>query len=186
MTEEEKSLCIERIYKPFHEAIVNELRAQENPAYVVSWDNTAHYTIGNNEAGEPQMMPPFILSNRGREESAESNGLEETSCDPVFMLLLVDALKIELERHSLPSEIHLNLVYKGGYICQQYNTRRHQKLRDRGITIPVQSLQVEYDTNLTHDQETLEFYPERAALLSQAFSDALAEAYHKYSEISKS
>jgi N-formylglutamate amidohydrolase len=176
----EKSYCQSTYYEPFHASIVAELQKQSRPTFVVAWDNTAHYTIGKNEAGEDVLMKPIILSNRGDEETAHNNS-EATSCDPQFLEILADNLRIELQNHGLPNEVHLNLVFKGGYICRQYSSIRNPDfMRQNNIAVQVQSLQVEYDTALTHNQETLEPNSGNVAALRKAFSDAIASTIETY------
>lgn len=180
LTENDKQFCQDNLYTPFHDAIVDELKARSDLTFVVSWDNTAHYEIGDDDAGNPVMMKPFILSNRGKQDST-GPGDEAVSCDPEFMKLLVKHFADELASSGLPNEIHLNLVMKGGYICRRYSTLRNKlELESLGITCEVQSLQVEYDTNITHDQSTLEVDTEKMKLLRVAFSSAIERAYTEY------
>jgi hypothetical protein len=181
LTEADKQFCQANFYEPFHSEIVRLLASHDGPAMVIAWDNTAHYLIGVNEGGEAVTMKPFILSNRGAEESARPNSQEPTSCEPEFLELLAELFAEELSKRVLPSEIHLNLVMKGGYICRQYSTLRNgDALESKGISSPVQSLQLEYDTAITHDQTTLEPMPEKIASLRLAFTDALTKAYKQY------
>ncbi|MCU0667077.1 MAG: N-formylglutamate amidohydrolase [Patescibacteria group bacterium] len=182
LTDLEKIELIGKLHKPYHEKIVDLLAQRNQPTFVVAWDNTANYPIGRNEAGEVVTMPPIILSNRGSEESAHAHDGGQTSCDPVFMELLADYFRIELEKRQLPHEIHLNLVFKGGYVCSRYSTSSNQtELEAIGISTVVQSLQVEYNTAITHDQETLKFDAVKANLLKSAFSSAIELAIEKYS-----
>lgn len=175
LSEAEKNELHARFYKPFHDEIVTQLRAADKPVLVVAWDNTAHYVIGKNKANEDVTMPSFVLSNRGGEETAEADD-EPTSCSPELLTTLKYYFERELTQRNLPSDIHLNLVYRGGYITRHYSSRRNATLlRDHGISHPVQSLQVEYNTSITHDQETLA--PKQTAIndLREAFEVALAE-----------
>ena len=106
---------------------------------------------------------------------------EANSCDPQFLTLLAEAFRNELKLSGLPDGVHLNLVFKGGYICRQYSTRRNADiLKAQGITSEVQSLQLEYDAALTHDQQTLAFNPAAAEALRTAFSRAIEQAYAMY------
>ena len=181
LTESEKVYCQEKIHDPYHEKIVDLLIGRDRPTFVVAWDNTAHYLIGKNETGEEVIMPPVILSNRGREESASPTEGELTSCDPEFMVLLADYLRKELNVRQLPNEVHLNLVYKGGYICHRYSSLSNQlELGKLGISAEVQSLQVEYNAAITHDQKTLAFDAQKANLLQTAFSYAMKLAIKNY------
>lgn len=181
LTDAEKEYCHKNYYQPFHNAIVEKLRDRSEPTFVVSWDNTAHYIIGPDDAGETSMMKPFIISNRGRRESPLPRDDEMTSCDPRLIEILVPNFKHELELAGLPTEIHVNLVYRGGNICRTYGSRRHrQKLIDLGIKADVQSLQVEYDTEITHDQETLEPKPDKILAIKTAFSNAIETSIKEY------
>lgn len=182
LTADEKRHCQSAFYEPFHAEIVNQLQRQTAPTFVVAWDNTAHYVVGNNDAGQAVMMPPFVLSNRGLEENAAAGSDEASSCDPRFLELLAQNFRQELRQAGLPHEVHLNLVMKGGYICRQYSTLRNEaSLRQLGITCPVQSLQLEYDTAITHDQITLQPKPDRMAALQTAFNNAIAATCAAYS-----
>ena len=181
LTDEEKQWCDDNLYVPFRQEIFEQLKKRADPTFLVCWHNTAHYEIGENEAGEQVIMKPFILSNRGAEESFESNGQEQTSCDPVFMTLLRDAFIIALRQHDLPDEVHMNLVYRGGSNCRMYSSHRNpESLVEKGIVAFTQSLQLEYDTILTHDQQTLEFYPDKAAAIQAAFTQAIEQAIAEY------
>lgn len=131
------------------------LRQATQPTLVVAWDNTANYFIGKNLAGEDIIMPSFVLSNRGAENSADASD-EPTSYDPQLLTTPAQYFALELEQHGIPNDIHLNLVYCGGFITRQYSSRRHSaELLQQGITHTVQSLQLGYNTKLTHCQQTL-------------------------------
>lgn len=181
LTEAEKEYCQRAFYDPYHNAIVDLLAERDSPTFVVAWDNTAHYEIGNDESGESVIMPPFILSNRGKEGTADPMDGEQASSDPEFITMLADYFREHLASAGLPTEVYLNLVYKGGYICRTYSTARNAEvLQGKGVTTEVQSLQLEYDTAITHNQETLAFDGHRARLLKSAFSGAMKLATHKY------
>jgi hypothetical protein len=97
------------------------------------------------------------------------------------MHLLLDAFKKALREHDLPDEVHMNLVYRGGSNCRMYSSHRNPELlAEKGVTALVQSLQLEYDTALTHDQQTLEFYPGKATTIQAAFSQAIEQAFGLY------
>lgn len=133
LTVAEKEYCDRKYYEPFHDSIVEELHKRSELTFVVAWDNTAHYVVGNDENGIEVMMKPIILSNRGKQGSTEP-GEETVSCDPRFLKLLVGYFREELIKVNLPSEICLNLVMKGGYICRQYSSLRNQEqLESLGI-----------------------------------------------------
>ncbi|MBP6038303.1 MAG: N-formylglutamate amidohydrolase [Candidatus Saccharimonas sp.] len=173
LSEKEKAELHQRFYIPFHNEIIHQLRAVTQPMLVVAWDNTADYIIGKNNVGDDVQMPSFVLSNRGGEETAETSD-EETSCDPLLFTTLRDNFVRELQSAGLPHDVHLNLVYRGGYITRRYSTRRAAKaLHELGITQPIQSLQLEYNTKLTHDQITLDPNPEAITRLRQAFERAI-------------
>lgn len=177
LTEDEKAFCQNNFYDPFHNQIIDSLKARSEPTYVVAWDNTAHYKIGDYTHGKHHMMRPFILSNRGAENSADAGPDEPTSCDPAFLRLLAGLFKTELEARGLPNEVLLNFVMRGGYICRRYSTLRNaDELQSLGVTAPVQSLQLEYDTIITHDQVTLEPKPGNISDLKSAFSHAIQKA----------
>jgi hypothetical protein len=173
-TEVERALIQGRVYDRYHAALERSLRLIGRPALVVGWDNTAHYIIGNNEAGEPVMMRNVILSNGGREGSAYPKQGEITTCKPQLLELFADRLRRALGARGLCTDIYFNLVYKGGYIPQRYNTRRRI---GTPLNVPheVQSFQVEYDTLITHDQQTLK--PDYHAMhnLRTAFEEASAD-----------
>ncbi len=175
LTDTEKTALHSRFYAPFHAEVCRELRDNPNINLVVAWDNTAHYNIGKNEAGDDQLMKPIILSNRGREGAAE-NDSEVTSCEPELLLNLADNLRKTLGEVGLANEVCLNLVFKGGYICRTYSSRRNQQyLESQGIMQKLQSLQVEYDTLYTHSQKTLELNQGNVGKLKQAFELAIEQ-----------
>ncbi len=183
LTDENKEYCQQNFYEPFQREIASQLAVRSDLTFVVAWDNTAHYEIGNDNAGNPVVMKPFILSNRGFEGSSHAGNVEQVSCDPEFLEQLIKHLEVELEKRQLPNDIHLNLVMRGGYICDQYSTLRHQaNLYGLGINCEVQSLQVEYDTIITHDQDTLEPRPEKIRALREAFSRAIETTYVDYTQ----
>ncbi len=155
LNDEDKLFCQNKFYVSFHQEIIDRLKARKDLTFVMAWDNTAHYNIGVNSMGEPQTMRPFILSNRGLENSSYSNENEPTSCDPKFLELLAQKFSPALREKGLPSEVLLNFVFKGGYICRRYNTSRNtDALTKLGVTCDVQSLQLEYDAAITHDQDS--------------------------------
>lgn len=181
LTQAEKAYCIANYYEPFHSQIEGLLKKVKEVAFVVAWDNTANYEIGKAKNGEQVIMKPIILSNRGSEGVSSSTGAEITSCDPKFLEILAFNLENELSKKQLPSEVHLNLVMRGGYICQKYSTRRNKKkLEMAGINSEVQSFQVEYNTLITHNQETLEVNPGNIKNLKEAFSNAITYSYNDY------
>lgn len=181
LTPEEKIFCQENFYDPYHGRIIELLAQRSEETFVVAWDNTANYKIGTNESGTDVIMPSFILSNRGQENTFEAINGEASSCDSAFMELLAAAFKAELSKAELPQQVELNLVYKGGYICRRYSTSRNQaELSKFGVEGKVQSLQLEYNTDITHIQGTLEPIDNRAEALREAFSNAIAHAISEY------
>lgn len=175
-TEEERVKIKADIYDTFHKNILDTVKQQNAPTLVFAWDNTAQYDIGENEAGEIQQMKPFILSNRGAEDSAypSADSNEPTSCDPELLLKVVELFKQKASTYNLPDEVHLNLVMKGGRIAQTYSSLRNP---DLGVAYPVQSLQMEYSTQITHDQVTLEPNQEAIDNLRTCWEEVMTEAY---------
>lgn len=184
LTKSERVEVLRQVYFAYHDALYQRVREFKRPGIVVAWDNTAHYEISNAATGEQEMMSPFMLSNRGTRDNADMIDVAEldarkepirtTTCDPHLLDEFAVELRKSLKKCGLPDEVFLNRVYKGGYIGEFYNTRRHPVLN---VDQTVQSFQVEYDTLLTHDQETLQ--PNRQAMenLRVAFERALINAY---------
>jgi len=175
-TEAERVEIEKNIYDTYHASILEAIQLQKAPTLVFAWDNTAQYDIGKNEAGEVQQMKPFILSNRGAEESAYKsvNLHDPVSCDPELLLKIVELFKQKAATYGLPDEVHLNLVMKGGRIASHYSSLRNP---DLGEDYPVQSLQMEYSTILTHNQITLE--PDQKAIdnIRTCWEEVMSEAY---------
>ncbi len=165
------------MYCAYHDQFLKNLQAlasKKRPIVVVGWDNTAHYHIGNNEAGQEIMMRPFILSNKGQEGQAHAKVGEAPTCDPRFLEEFAHQLHRSLKTFGLPDEVYLNLVYKGGYIPQHYNTHTYPALE---VDRTVEAFQVEYDTLLTHDQATLAPNFQNMERLRVAFEQAMHNAY---------
>jgi len=178
----EKANCQRNFYEPFHQAIIDKLKERDELTFVVAWDNTAHYLIGDYASGKTHLMKPFILSNRGGDNSPEAESDEPTSCDPKFMRILAREFAVELGERGLPSQVLLNFVMKGGYICSQYSSLRNKDvLQKLGVMSEVQSLQLEYDTIITHDQITLLPKNDNIKAMREAFSKAIAKAVAEYS-----
>jgi len=181
LTDVEKKYCQATIYEPFHGAIIDQLKNRDDLTFVVAWDNTAHYMIGDYENGKNDMMRPFILSNRGLEETADEGPNEPTSCDPIFLAKLANNFTAALGQRGLPTEVLLNFVMKGGYITRRYSSLRNPEiLKKLGVNCPVQSLQLEYDTSITHDQLTLKPKNKNIMLLKEAFSQAINKTVQEY------
>jgi len=184
----ERADIVSRYYSKYHGALLDKVRGFQRPSIVVAWDNTAHYQISEKKTGEDEMMKPVILSNKGTRDSADKVDPSEirafgeegkqTTCDPRFLdefrYQLRRALKeVELDKYA--DEIYFNRVYKGGHVAEHYNTRRHPKELDTDYA--VQSLQFEYDTAITHNQETLEANPEVMTKLRIAVERAMYRTY---------
>ncbi|MBI3335998.1 N-formylglutamate amidohydrolase [Candidatus Peregrinibacteria bacterium] len=184
LTEEERGEVMRDVYRPYHDDLMQRVKQFKRPGVVVAWDNTAHYEISNAATGEKEMMPPFILSNRGTRDSTDMTDMAEldarkesirtTTCDPRFLTEFAIELRKSLKQYGLPDEVFFNRVYKGGYIGEHYNTRRHPELN---VDQTVESFQIEYDTILTHDQETLKADPSAMEKLCIAAERALFNAY---------
>ena len=176
-TEKEQTASRRTLYNPYHNQIQAAVERLKGPGWVVAWDNTADKLIGPTEQNEDIQMPDIILSNMGEENNAGSES-EITSRDPLLLELLVQKLELELEKHHLPLEIKLNLVFQGGYIAEHYNTRRHPGIMPTDHEL--QSFQIEYNTRLTHDQQTLKPKPEGIRLVREVFEGTLGEAWRSY------
>jgi N-formylglutamate amidohydrolase len=175
-TQEEQIQIKKNVYDAYHKRILDAIEKQEGPTLVIAWDNTAQYDIGENEQGTAQQMKPFILSNRGGEESAYPSKTlgESVSCDPELLLKVVEIFKEKATTYDLPSEVHLNLVMKGGYITQRYSSLRH---KDLPTNYPVQSFQMEYSTALTHDQKTLKVNKIAITNLQKCWEQVFSDVY---------
>lgn len=180
-TSEEKVRIMQEIYYPYYAAILANLRKLEpyRNLLVVGWDNTADYGIGTNEAGARVFMPAFVVSNRGTEGNGQpdtSGSLkgEVTTCDPQILELFAHNLRCALREQGMPDEVCMNLVYRGGNIPRTFTHRRTPSL---DVQAHVQSLQLEYNTKITHDQVTLEPYPGEIAKLRIAVERAMRETY---------
>jgi N-formylglutamate amidohydrolase len=181
LKDRERQYCLEQYYAPFHDAILDKLKNRQENTYVVAWDNTAHYIIGNNDDGFPEIMRPFVLSNRGLEGASNPMAEENSSCDPELLEILAAKFRIELANQGLPTEVFLNFVFTTGYVCQRYSSLLNsQTLKKSGVSYTVQSLQLEYDTAITHDQKTLEPNHDNIRALREAFSKAIKQALEQY------
>jgi N-formylglutamate amidohydrolase len=158
-------------FAPYHAEIEHQAQSTSGTAFVVAWDNTAQKSIGQNEQGQDVVMPTIILSNNGDEESTERVDGQSTTCDPRLLLLIGDCFKKYLNKAGLPSDVHLNLVFKGKHVIQAHTTW------PSGST---QSLQIEYSTALTHNQKTLDEIPGRTDMVRGVAELALSEAYEQY------
>lgn len=176
LTDEEKKKIVETIYAPYHQGILTAIQQFNQPGIVVAWDNTAPYEIGS------ELMRPFILSNNGDRESGDAvNQKKVLTCDPRFLEELAHELRIALKKHGLVDEVHLNTYNypdpnnECAYIANHYNTFREGN--NLNVSQPIHSFQVEYDTSITHDPETLEPYEGKMEKLKAAFEEAMERAY---------
>ena len=174
LTTQERQSLHETCYVPYHNQIEQWVRNTAEPLVVVAWDNTADKIIGKNVAGQDVRMPAIILSNNASENSTKNNVGEQTTCDPVLLQLIGEHVQNSLQQAGFKSDVHYNLVFRGGYIAQRYNTE------SLGLKYSVQSLQIEYSTALTHNQETLEPLPGKVADFRAAMELALIAAYNQY------
>jgi hypothetical protein len=87
---------------------------------------------------------------------------------------VVELFKQKASAFGLPNEVHLNLVFKGGYITQSYSTLLKDDLQ---TDYPVQSFQMEYSTAITHDQKTLEPNHKAIESLRTCWEEVISEAY---------
>lgn len=162
-------------YANYH-ALIEQATAraiEKRKTLVVSWHNTADYIIGKDSAGNHIQMPDIVLSNLGDENRADSK-TNTVSCDPELLEALQDYFAKELiEANILENDkhVHTNYGFFGGYDTQRYSTKRNPK--DFNGAHELQALQVEYNTKLTHDQETLKEIPGRLDALRAAFERAI-------------
>jgi N-formylglutamate amidohydrolase len=173
LTESEKEKIRTSVYNHYHDDITDCINIYDQNCLVVAWDNTAHYVIGKNEAGEDQMMVPIVLSNQGDE--GKTTG-ESPTCKPELLEALGSALSKELAARSLPSEVYYNLVFKGGNVARTHTNFSRPNPKYPKNT--VQSLQIEYDMIMTHDLETLELKSQNVFLLKEAFEAAIEKVAH--------
>ena len=130
--------------------------------------------IGRDVSGNDVSMPTFILSNRGRQDAAGPNDDEVVSCSPRLLEKIQIALINQLKSRGLPHNVRLYTVFRGGYICRRYTTISNpDTLAAGGITVPVESLQVECNIALTHDQRSLAPDQEKMIRLRAAFTAAI-------------
>lgn len=171
----EKKQLRNDFYYPYHQAIVDFLKQRSEPTLLVSWHNTANKQIGTDESGNPEMMPTIVLSNRGQKGTAEQ-GDELVTCDPIILEKLATHLARLLGNAGLKNDILFNTHFRGGYVTQRYSSRRNSdELKSLGIYADIQSLQVEYNTILTHDQQTLEENTEAIIKLREVFELAFSQ-----------
>ena len=172
LSEEEKVILKKNIHDVYHNNIIASLKEINKRVLVVAWDNTAQYDIGVNDSGKTVEMPSIILSNCGDEDRYDSEN-QEVSCRPETLEKLKKIFEKMLIANSIDGRVCTNLVFKGGYISEFYNTRRHREdLQTLGIAHEVESLQVEYSTVITHDQKRLKPIKGRIDLLRSIAEEA--------------
>ncbi len=168
--EQRQQLKVE-LYDDYHEHIdhlLTERCVGGHDTFVVAWDNTADYIIGSDSQGKAVHMPSIILSNNGDDGLATG---QNVSCDSKVLLALGGQLSGELQSVGLPNDVYYNCVFRGGYITQNYTNFTRKDSPYSGAN--VQSLQVEYNMALTHNQKTLREDVKAIAQLKQAFSKAI-------------
>jgi len=183
-TPNEREDIIQRIYRSYHDCILRclqELSHEHRSIVVVAWDNMGRYPLRGDGSLRPGLIVPVVLSNCGTNGSTDKDGQQQepTSCSPVILYALAAEFRTALLACGFSSDIadgiHFNLPkFKGGYICEHYNTRRHPELH---VDADVQSLQVEYDIALTHNPGTLKTDNDATHRLRQAFAMAMERAY---------
>lgn len=183
--DDEKKEIIETIYNPYHKKILAAIQGFNRPGVVVAWDNTAPYeggyVVGKRSDGSPRLMQPIILSNNGDRESGNTVNKKVLTCDPLFLEELAHELRLALRKQGLIDEVYLNTYYyfadndECGYIANQYNTFREGN--NLNVSQPIHSFQMEYDTSITHDPQTLEPYVGKSEKLKAAFEEAMEKAY---------
>jgi len=165
----------ESIYDSYHSEIDELLRercSHSEDSYVVAWDNTADYVIGDDVHGSPVQMPSIILSNNG--DAGLVTG-SHVSCDSAFLQKLGEYFSQALSSIGLPCDVHYNQVFRGGYITQHYTNFTNTKSDYKGAS--VQSLQVEYNMAMTHDQKTLKGNELAMKKLKNAFEEAIESVF---------
>lgn len=167
----ERKELIETIWHPYHDEIKRGIDSLDGSGFVVSWDNTAHKYIGFDKNGQEVEMKSFILSNRGGEGSPypDPETGEPVTCEPEFLEEFAKKFKNQLAQRGIHTEIYFNLVFRGGYVTQNYNTFRKPDIAKNKL----QSFQVEYDTILTHEQDTLWPYRETMLDIRESFEKAM-------------
>lgn len=170
MSSEKRDLK-ESIYDVYHGEIyriVTERCEKAKDTLVIAWDNTADYVIGQDVSGCDVHMPSIILSNNGTEGGCVG---PQITCDSDFLQALGLAFEKTLEAVGLPHDVRYNQVFRGGYITQHYTNFTKHNSAYGGAR--VQSLQVEYNMAMTHNQKTLEEDVEAMQKLKYAFSESI-------------
>ena len=185
LKEEEKREIVRTVYDPYHKNILTAIQKFDRPGVIVAWDNTASYesgyVVGSNPDGSPKLMHPIVLSNNGDRESGDAVNKEVLTCSPEFLEELAYELKLALRKRGLVDEVHLNTYYyfapndECGYIANRYNTFR--KGNNLTVSQPVHSFQIEYDTSITHDLDSLKPNVGKVEKLKSAFEEAMENTY---------
>jgi N-formylglutamate amidohydrolase len=160
-------------YTPFHRAVRQAADEHDGLTVVVAWDNTSEKIIGKNEAGDDVLMPAIILSNNGSENSAKNHDGLQITCDAHLLECMAENITNELGSAGFANDVHLNLVFRGKYIAQNYSNYQRQSANT------VQAFQIEYSTALTHNQQTLGDFG-RMNEFRNAMEQALIAAYEQY------
>mgnify|MGYP001109138491 CR=1 FL=1 len=161
-------------YSEYYELIEKAAQAstKKRKTLEISWHNTGDYVIGNDAEGNPIQMPDIVLSNLGDENRPDTADPSKTvSCDPDLLMTLSDNFAAELAGAGMPVTSTVNYGFSGGYETQRYSSDRNP--RDFRGKHSLQALQVEYNTKLTHNNETLEEIPGRLVLIKGSFERAL-------------
>lgn len=180
-TDEERALILDRIYRPYHERLETLVLGCTQPTLLVAWDNTAPYEDFFDQRGHIRTMPSVIISNNGDRNvgtaAIDAAGPRITTCEPALLETLKHSLERRLRDGGLPHDVEMNTYDtvpndECGYIANRYNSLREGGIR---APFPVQSLQVEYSTNLTHDATTLTPDVDAIRRMREAFEGAFAD-----------
>lgn len=179
-TREERIILHRIVYRGYYRKILAAIREMERKGErnitVVGWDNTADYAIGKNDDKSPIFMPNFVLSNRGMKNSSDTTPEErlkgeETTCEPEYLDALAHYFSEALRGVGLPhDDIRKNVEYRGGNIPIKFSSRTNPILN---VKTEVRTVQFEYNTIHTNDQETLEPKPEGIDKIRQATGIAM-------------
>lgn len=187
------------IYDPYRTGILNDIRAAREPTIFVAFDNCAGGELYQQDSGTPKMMPAFILSNNGEPgksgmgpENADRKTIIDpetqvskdilTSCDPRYLAELQREFAHSLKRFGWdgPDEIELNTFIKAPHgelanLGLTFNNRNNPDYI--GTSYDVGAFQLEFNTDMIVNPQTLEHDMGRIVLLRAAFGDALRNAH---------
>jgi len=184
-TDREREQMQREIYEPYHYRLLSTISAIgrkmaadgipiTKPIVVVAWDNTGHYG----------MKKHFILSNDGDPNKGYStNPARNTTCRKEFIEELTNSFASHLTDQGVVNDVCMN-VYEDtpndecGFIARRYSSLVTPGLEEL-IGRPVETVQLEYDTEITHDSSNLN--PDYGAMgkLRAAFEGAITAAYSK-------